>query len=201
MRRKPATLLVRALQAGIAAIVVVGVATRNVAVVVNGVLGLAVTFLPVVLRRDYHLWLSPGASLLVAVAVFLHAAGMLGAYDTVWWFDHLTHGLSAAVVAAAGYAAARALDEHRDDLHFPRSFLTVFIFLLTLALGVLWEVAEWAAREAAVALALDPVLVVYGVEDTVFDVVFNAVGALLAATLGARYLRADIDAVGVWLDE
>jgi hypothetical protein len=201
VHRDPVTLLVRGLQAGIAAIAVVGVATRNVAVVVNGVLGLAVTFLPAVLRRDYRLWLSPGASLLVAVAVFLHAAGMLGAYDTVWWFDHLTHALSAAVVAAAGYAAARALDEHRDDLHFPRPFLTVFVFLLTLALGVLWEVAEWVAREAAMALALDPVLVVYGVDDTVSDIVFNAVGALAAATVGTRYLRADIDAVGVWLDE
>jgi hypothetical protein len=182
-------------------VLAIGVWTRNVSVVVNAVLGLAVTFAPAVLERDYRLHLSPGISVFVAVAVFLHTVGMLGLYTDVWWYDHLTHAFSASLVAAAGYATARAVDAHRDDLQFPPRFLAAFILLLTLALGVLWEVAEWVAREAALALAFDPVLVVYGVEDSILDLVFDAVGAVLVATLGTRYLAGDVAAVQAWLQD
>jgi FlaA1/EpsC-like NDP-sugar epimerase len=201
MRRWSPRGFVRLLQTGIAAILLAGVWTRNISVAVNAGLGLAVTFVPAVLKRDYRLHLSPGMSVFVAVAVFLHTVGMLGFYTTVWWYDHLTHAFSASLVAAAGYATARAVDAHRDDLQFPRQFLAVFILLLTLALGVLWEVAEWVAREAALALALDPVLVVYGVEDSLLDLVFDAVGAVAVATLGTRYLAGDIAAVQAWLSD
>ncbi|MFB6072664.1 MAG: hypothetical protein ABEJ88_06830 [Halobacterium sp.] len=200
MARPAARALVRVLQAGVAAILLVGLATTNVSVVVNAGLGLGVTFLPAVLRRDLRLYLSPGASLWVAAAVFLHTLGMAGPYHNVWWYDHLTHGFSAALVAAAGYATARALDEHRDDLYFPRPFLAVFILLLTMAFGVLWEVLEFLAREAAFAMGLDPVLVQYGIDDSLLDLVFDAAGAVLVATVVAHYLAADVVALTAWLD-
>lgn len=201
MARSSTQTLVRAIQAAVAAILVAGVLTRNTSIVVNAGLGLAVTFLPAFLRRDRHLHLSVGASLWVAVAVFLHTIGMTGVYQEVWWFDHLTHAFSAALVAGAGYATVRAMDEHREDLYFPRPFLAVFILLATLAFGVLWELAEWGARELAFALSMDPVLVVYGIDDTLLDLVFDAVGAVVVATFGARHLRDDVAALTVWLDD
>ncbi|MFC3477445.1 hypothetical protein [Halobacterium litoreum] len=192
--------LVRALQAGIAATLVFGLATQNVSVVVNAALGLLVTFVPAVVRRDFSLRLSPGVSVWVGAAVFLHTVGMTGPYHTVWWYDHLTHAFSAALVAAAGYTTARALDYHREDLYFPRPFLAVFILLVTMAFGVLWEVVEFVGREAAFATNLDPVLVQYGIDDTLLDLVFDAVGAVLVATVGARHLRPDVAALTAWLD-
>lgn len=191
----------RAIQGAVAAILVAGVLARNPSVVVNAALGLGVTFLPAFLRRDHHLHLSVGASLWVALAVFLHTIGMTGVYEAVWWYDHLTHAFSAALVAGAGYATVRALDEHRDDLYFPRPFLAVFILLATLALGVVWELAEWGARELAFALSVDPVLTVYGLDDTLLDLVFDALGAVVAATVGARHLRSDVAALTAWLGD
>ena len=179
---------------------VVGVVTLNVSVVVNATIGLAVTFLPALLRRDFSLHLSPGVTLWVALAVLLHTIGMAGPYRTVWWYDNLTHGISAALVAGVGYATVSALDEHRSDLDLPGPFLAVFILLLTLAFGVLWEVLEFAAREAAYALDLDPVLVQYGISDTMLDLVFDAVGAVLVAAFGSRHLRRDVSAVTAWLE-
>ncbi len=185
--------MVRLLQLAIVGIVLAGIVTRNVAVLVNGVLALGVTLLPGVLERDYSVALSPLQTLWITTAVFLHAIGMLGLYESVPWWDHLTHTLSATIVAGVGYATARAFDEHSDAVSFPPKFLFVFVLLFTLALGVLWEVVEFAARGVAYAIGADPVLVQYGLEDTIVDLVFDAAGALLVALFGTRQLSSSVE--------
>lgn len=174
----------RAMQAAIAALLAYGVWSRTLGVVVNAALALGVTFLPAVLRRDWNVRLGTGVTLWIATAVFLHTVGMAGAYTSIVWWDHVTHTLSATVVAGVGYATVRALDEHSDAVSFPPRFTFVFVLSFTLALGVFWEVLEFGARFASDALGLDAILVQYGIEDTVLDLVFDAVGATLVAVLG-----------------
>ncbi|WP_227355616.1 hypothetical protein [Haladaptatus salinisoli] len=185
--------LVRGMQLAIASVVVVGLATRNVGVLVNGVLALGVTVLPGVLNRDYRLALDPRMTLWITAAVFFHAVGMLGLYDVVWWWDHLTHTLSATLVAGVGYATARALDEHSDAVHFPPRFMFVYVLLFTLAFGVVWEVLEFAARGFAEVAGIDPVLIQYGLRDTVVDLIFDAAGAALVALFGTGALSGTIE--------
>ncbi len=182
------TLFASAMRMSIAIILGFGLATANVSVVINAVVALAVTYLPAVLRRDWGLRLSPGLTVIVTLAVFLHAVGMLGLYEDVWWYDHLTHTLSAAIVAAVGYAGTRALDLYSDAVSFPPRFLSLFLLLFTLALGVLWEVLEFLARIGAMSLGVEAVLVQYGLEDTILDLVFDTVGAILVALFGTQRL-------------
>lgn len=174
----------RLLQVAIGAILVVGLLARNLSVVVNAALALGLTFVPAVLERDYRLQLDAGVTLWIALALFLHMLGMLGFYDEYWWFDHVTHTLSAAIVAAAGYVVTRAVDEWTDDLYLPSRFMFVFVLLFTLGLGVLWEVMEFAARIGADLLGLEPVLIQYGLEDSLFDLLFDTLGAVIVATFG-----------------
>lgn len=190
----------RVLQVAIAGILVVGVATRNPAVVVNAALALAVTFLPGVLARDVGLSLSPGLVLLLTLALFLHTLGMLGLYDGVWWYDHVTHTLSAMLVAGVGYAVTRAVDRYSEAIYLPDRFLALYIVLFTLAAGVLWEVLEFLARELAAWLALDPVLVQYGIGDTLMDLVFDTVGAVAVALFGTERFDDLVVRVTAWLD-
>jgi hypothetical protein len=191
---------VRAMQAVVAGILVAGVLERDLAVVVNAAIALGVTFLPAVLERDWDVPLSPGVTLWVTVAVFLHALGMTGLYESVTWWDHLTHFLSAALVAGVGYAAIRAFDEHSDAVYLPPRVTAVFVVVFTLGLGVCWEVAEFGARLAATALGLEPVLVQYGLEDTLVDLLFDAAGAVVVALLGPRRLGATVEALRARLD-
>lgn len=178
----------RLLQLAIAALLVVGLVTANLGVVVNGVVALGVTFLPAMLERDYSLALDPRHTLWLTLAVFLHTVGMTGLYQQVWWWDHVTHTLSATVVAAAGYAAVSALDEYSDAVRFTERFMFVFIVLFTVGLGVFWEVLEFVARELADVVGVEPVLVQYGLADTVVDLVFDMVGAVLVALFGTDEL-------------
>lgn len=178
----------RLLQLAIALLLVVGVVTQNLGIVVNAVVALGVTFLPAVLERDYSLNLDAKLTLWLTVAVFLHTLGMTGLYRDVWWWDHVTHTLSATVVAAAGYAAVSALDEYSEAVRFTDQFLFVFIVLFTVGLGVFWEVLEFVARELADVVGAEPVLVQYGLGDTIVDLVFDMVGAMLLALFGTNEL-------------
>lgn len=185
--------LVRYLQFAIASVAFVGLVTRNVGVLINGGFALGVTFLPGVLKRDYRLSLSPTLTLWITVAVFLHAIGMLGLYEEVWWWDHLTHLLSATLVAGVGYATARAFDEHSDAVYFPPRFMFVYVLLFTLAAGVIWEVLEFTARASAGLIGVKPVLIQYGLSDTIVDLIFDAAGAVLVALFGTTLLAETVE--------
>lgn len=187
--------LSRVLQAAIGGILVVGLLTRNLSVVVNATLAFGATFLPAVLRRDYRINLGPWVTLWITAALFLHTVGMLGFYDDFWWYDHVTHTLSATIVATVGYVSARAVDRWSEAIHLPSRFLFVFVLLFTLALGVLWEAAEFGARIGADALGLDPVLVQYGLDDTLVDLLFDAVGAVLVAAFVTERVGGLVDSL------
>ncbi|WP_423743264.1 hypothetical protein V5735_09270 (plasmid) [Haladaptatus sp. SPP-AMP-3] len=185
--------LVRLMQLAILGITFVGLVTRNVGVFVNGVFAFGITVLPGVLRRDYRLSLDTSLTLWITAAVFLHAIGMLGLYDEVWWWDHLTHLLSATLVAGVGYSTARAFDEHSDAVFFPPRFMFVYVLLFTLASGVLWEVLEFAARGSAHFIGVKPVLIQYGLDDTIVDLIFDAAGAVLVALFGTSVLSGTVE--------
>lgn len=184
----PAHYAVRGMQTLVLAVLAVGVLTRNPSVVVNAVLGFLVTLLPGVLERDYSVTLGPGPALWLTTAVLLHSVGMLGLYDAVGWWDHLTHTLSATVAAGAAYAVVHAIDIHEPHVYLPPTFMGVFLLLTTLGLGVVWEALEFVARELAIALDMEPVLILYGVDDTIVDLVYDALGGLLVAWLGTERL-------------
>lgn len=185
----------RVLQVAIAGLLVLGVVVGDPGAVVNAAMALGVTFLPTLLERDLEVTLSSRLTLYVTVAVGLHAVGMFGPYDHVWWWDHLTHTLSATVVAGVGYTLVRVLEEHSDAISTPPEFEFVFVVLFTMALGVSWEVLEFAARVAARWLGMAPVLVQYGLDDTLVDLLFDAVGAVVVATLGRQSLEPTIESL------
>ncbi|WP_435319845.1 hypothetical protein [Haloarchaeobius sp. TZWSO28] len=195
-----ATLFTRTTQACLVGVFVLGMTLRNVSVVLNALFALGVTFLPAVLERDFRIELDPRFTVYLGVAVLLHAVGMFQFYDEVWWWDHLTHTLSASIVAVVAYATVWAIDAHSDRLYFPETFVTVFVLAFTLAMGVFWEVLEFAARETAVALDLDPVLILYGVDDTMLDLVFDLAGALVVTVFGTGAVREQGEELAAWLE-
>lgn len=185
----------------------IGVDRGNTGIVVNAGVALLVAQLPPILERDYEIPMDPALTLWITGAVFLHALGTVGLpgsslnfYVTVWWYDHVTHALSASVVAAAGYITVRAIDRHNDAIYLPPRFTFVFVLLTTIAFGVFWEVLEFAVSQAAVLLGGTSVLTQYGLEDTMLDLLFDVLGALVVAVWGTAYLTDVVGAVTARLD-
>ncbi|ADB63163.1 hypothetical protein Htur_4349 (plasmid) [Haloterrigena turkmenica DSM 5511] len=152
----------------------VGLRRRNPGAVVNAVAAAAGTYLPDFIARAYGVELEPWQRAYVNTAMLTHAVGMLGPYDEVWWWDHLTHAHSSSILGGLIYAVSRR--RGRDP--GPR------VVAVVVCLGLGWELLEYVIHTAANRLGLEPILVTYGPKDTALDIVFDLVGAVLVLAFG-----------------
>lgn len=197
------TQLTRFMELSLVGLFFIGIERGSIGIMINTGVALLVTRVPSILERDYQLSMDPRITLWITSAAFLHALGTVGVpglgwkfYSAIPWWDHVTHALSASVVAAAGYATVRAIDEHSEDVYLPSKFVAVIILLFVLAFGVLWELLEFALGIAAEQLGTSSVLTQYGVYDTLWDLVYNSIGGVLVALWGGIYLSDLSEAIG-----
>lgn len=180
------------LQGGILGSLYVGLRRDNLAAAINATVAFLVGLSPAVLELvargafDASLGLGPELALWLALAGFLHAIGMLGLYESTGWWDHLTHVVSAAFVAALVYGALVGLQGRAVGFDPTTAAIVTGTVGLTFLAGVFWELLELVAREVGERYGIDPVLVVYGRRDTVLDLVFDVVGAVLVVALDVR---------------
>lgn len=180
------------LVAGILVTVGESVRREDVAALVNALVSLGAALLPAAAA----LWLSgwhglagpTGVTLTawLAAAGLLHSIGMLGPYESVGWWDHVTHLLSGALVAALVYAGLVALGRSPDAVDLSGPAIVGLTVALTMLAGVFWELIELVARDLGERLDVEPVLVHYGWRDTAYDLVFDFAGALIVVLLDVR---------------
>lgn len=182
------------LQAGLLAFLLLGVRRRNASIAANALVALAATFLPALV--EYGLFTVRGVAVSVdgivafwiAVAGFLHMLGMFGLYEngSTWWWDHVTHLVSAAFVAAVVYGGVHGIARASPGLDPPAAIVAGLTLLSTLAVGVFWELLELVVHRYSRELGVEAVLIPYGRRDTALDLVFDVVGALLVVVLDVR---------------
>ncbi|MGM0604284.1 MAG: hypothetical protein ACQETB_01290 [Halobacteriota archaeon] len=177
---------------GIVTTGIVGWRRDNVPAVVNAILSVTLALVPTAIglwirtQTGVEAGFDHSLSVWIATAGFLHMLGMLGWYDTVWWWDHLTHAISATIIAAFVYASLLSVDTHVAGVQLSSAYVAVATVTFTLAIGVFWEFLELAAREIGERIDRPPVLRYYGFKDTVFDMLFNGVGAVLVVAFDLR---------------
>lgn len=188
----------RLMELSLVGILFIGLDRGAPGLVINAVVGLGVARVPGLLERDLDLPMDAGLALWITAAAFLHAVGAVWLYSVPGW-DHLTHALSASLVAGAGYAVARAYDVHDPRVDLPPRFLFALVLILVVAFGVLWEVLEFGLGSLA-SLTGVRVLTQRGIEDTMLDLVFDLVGAVIVATVGTARLSGVVAALGGHLE-
>lgn len=162
----------------IVAVFIIGIRRRNPGAVVNAVVAFLGSYVPEMVEEASAIEFRPWQRLYVEAAMCLHAIGMLGPYDDIRGWDHVTHTLSASIVGGATFVSAKRRGKD------PRPLVLGSV----ITLGVLWEVIEYLIHATANRLGIDPILVFYSRKDTVLDLVFNLVGACLVILFGDRYL-------------
>ncbi|TKX53742.1 hypothetical protein EXE42_11590 [Halorubrum sp. SP3] len=180
--------LTGAMQVLLVVIVAYGFLAGEQKAISNGVMAFLVTLIPAALERRYDLPLDPWLALWITMAVFLHTVGSAGFYARVEWWDHMTHALSASLVAAVGYTTLRAVDLHSNGIRIPSRFAFVFIVVMVLAFGVLWELFEFGLDIVATETGIDMPLAQHGLDDTILDLMYNTVGAVLVGLFGQAHL-------------
>lgn len=173
-------------QAALVLAVLEAVRRRSLPAIVNGLVSLGAALLPAGLRAVTGLVFGPELPLWIAVAGLIHTVGMLGLYDSFWWWDHLAHGVSSALLTALIYAAVLVVPGVGPlGPLTPLGVVGVTLGLL-LVFAVLWELIEELAHQLADRYDIGPVLEIYGPLDWLFDLAFNFVGAGLVILLDLR---------------
>ena len=173
----------RAMQAGMVAVAIAGVVTDNPIRVPAALFALFVSFVPSILRRDLKITLPIELNFWIVLALSLHViGGFSGFYNTVPGWDHLTHMMSASLIAALGFVSVVIIDKYSESVHLPRPFLAFFIVMFTMAMGVLWEIMEFASDSMAHSRLQ------YGLTDTMADLLFDGFAGFVVAIVGVHYL-------------
>ena len=173
----------RAMQAGMVALAISGVLTGELTYVPAALVSILVSELPSLFRRDLKIVLPVELNLWIVTALFVHVLGSFsGFYDNLPGWDHLTHAMSASLIAALGFIIVTSIDKYAESVYLPRAFLALLIVMLTMAVGVVWELMEYVI-DAATGSHLQ-----YSLDDTMKDLLFDTIGGLLVAAGGAYYL-------------
>ena len=116
--------------------------------------------------------------LLVLLGLANAAGYAVDLYQRFWWFDRVLHGCTILAVTLwlALFVFGPVIEGGRG-----RGFPAVLLLAsVGVALGALWEVAEWGFDQVA------PGDVIKGKHDTIIDIVMDTAGALLAGILALR---------------
>jgi hypothetical protein len=143
------------------------------------------TFLPAIIARRLKVLLPIKFSLFTCL--FLYASFALGEvrefYHRYWWWDVMLHSLSAIVLGMTGFLVVYTFHMTRRIKMAP-VYVAVFSFGFALTLGTLWEIFEFGA-DTMLGMNMQK----SGLEDTMTDLVVDALGVLLAAWVGYHYVK------------
>lgn len=173
----------RAMQAGMVGLALSGILTGELTYVPAAIVALVMSELPSLVRRDLKIVLPVELNFFIVLALFVHILGSFsGFYDNLPGWDHLTHAMSASLIATLGFIVVVTIDKYAETIYLPSAFLALFIIMLTMAVGVIWELMEFMVD------FMTGSHLQYSLDDSMRDLLFDTIGGLLVASAGAYYL-------------
>ena len=172
------------------------------AVVVMAIM--AITLSPAALGRRFSVNILPEFQVLAVVFVFaaLYLGEVRSYYERIWWWDIALHTSSGLLTGVFGFLLVYVLNESdRVELQMRPRFVALFAFLFAVVVGTLWEIFEFSMDQLAGTVMQKPMLGdPSGLTDTMWDMIVNALGALVMSTLGWWYMiRGELSFIESWI--
>lgn len=148
---------------------------------------LGITFLPRLLHSHYDVRLpyefESLAILFVCLALFF--GEVLDFYNRYWWWDLFLHTQSGFLLGITGFVLVYVLNEN-DSIQMDLSpgFISLFACLFAISIGALWEIFEYA-MDQSFGLNMQK----SGLDDTMWDLIVDSIGAGVISVLGYGYLK------------
>jgi hypothetical protein len=150
--------------------------------VYSGIFCAVFAFVPTLLRRYADINIPVRLEFLLFLALFLHVGGgALGLYNMFWSWDMLTHFVSTFMLALMGFVLFALVNARRVLVDLTPARIIVITMVIAMSLGLIWEGMEMAADILVDLRAADDI------NDTLLDLVMDAIGGLAAALLLVRW--------------
>ncbi len=121
------------------------------------------------------------------IVIFIFASLFLGEeldfYGRYWWWDVVLHAMSAIGFGLVGFTIIFALFEG-DRYAAPPWALGLFSMCFAIALGVIWEIFEYAMDQT-----FGTNMQKSGLQDTMWDLIVDTGGAALGGFSGTAFLK------------
>ena len=161
------------------------------AVVTIGII--LITLGPFFLAKLFRVFIPPEFVLVAIAFVFasLFLGEVQGYYARYWWWDIALHSGSGILLGIVGFLLVHVLNETEEiGVHMKPGFVAFFAFLFAVGIGVLWEIFEFGMDQVfgmnmQKEMLGDP----SGLTDTMWDLIVDALGALLISVLGYGYIK------------
>ena len=173
------------------------------ALIVVAVMSLTVT--PLLFRERLPLRVPFG--LQITAALFMFATLFLGEvrdfYERIWWWDMGLHFVSGLLLGIGGFMLVFILNgDAQAERSLRPNFMALFVFCFALGLGALWEVFEFLVDVTLGTQMQRPMMSDgTGLTDTMWDLILDAVGALVVALAARRWMvRGEPSVLDRWLE-
>lgn len=165
------------------------------AVIISGII--LITLLPQLLARRFDVVIPAEFQLLTIGFVFasLFLGEVHGYYTRFWWWDIVLHTSSGFLLGIIGFLLVYVLNETEQiQLKMRPGFVAFFAFLFALGTGAVWEIFEFTV-DSLFGTDMQKTMLgdSSGLTDTMWDLIVDAVGALIISVLGYGYLKAKRD--------
>jgi hypothetical protein len=153
-------------------------------------LTLFLTFLPTLVERRWHVHYPTVFEFAIMIFIFcsLVLGSILSFYERFPRWDMFLHIISGVIIALIGYSMVYILNKGSlKKVKLSPAFVSLFAFSFAMSIGALWEIYEYF-----VDTALGWNMQRSGLNDTMSDLIVDAIGALAVAILGYLYMKGKI---------
>jgi len=143
-------------------------------------IGLFISILPSILKRDLKFTLPWVFDFLIALVSILHMGGrLLDYYYTVPGYQLVTRFFISILVAFIGLAMIYILDEHWDGLEMDKYAMAFVTVIFTMAVGVFLEFVKWLNVTGTHYVKTNHVLMLNLSADTLAGIIIALIGVSL----------------------
>jgi len=167
---------------------------------------MVLTLAPLALGRRLPVRIPPEFQTLAITFVF--ASLFLGEvrryYELLWWWDVSLHATSGLLFGIVGFLLVYVLNENeRIEISLRPRFVAFFACVFAIAVGAMWEVFEYAMDQTFGTQMQKPRFGdPSGLADTMLDLSFDVIGALLISAFGWWFMvRDERSFIENWIDK
>jgi hypothetical protein len=151
---------------------------------IGAIFAFFLTITPTLLKKRFYITLPWELNLLIVLALFIHVSGNIRGWYEIFYpfYDKIAHFIASSAVAILGFISAVIFDQY-TEIKINRALIIFFIIIFTMAIGSCWEIGEFLS-DKSLGTSFQ-----HGLDDTMWDLMFDLIGGLVVGILGTVYLR------------
>ena len=169
--------------------------SRNIYIMIQSFFLMLVTFIPLLVSKTWRVEISSILEVLFILFVVSHVLlGEIGRfYARFTWWDSMLHFISGGLIALFGFSLINLLNQHEKiNVVMSPFFSAFFVVCFALAVGALWEIAEFSfdtffgsnSQRYANIYTGNDFIGQQALFDTMKDLILDLIGALIIGVVG-----------------